>query len=144
MFLSGVVFVLFLAGCWLYCLTDAVLTPPSEFVRLPKRAWVAVIAVTFVAGALAWVINRAVSRRARSINAFLAADALARHPATQARKAAGGAVPIGPDDDPEFLLMLDRFISGPSDADELSTSYHSVISCEFRARRAAGPERVLR
>jgi hypothetical protein len=37
MFLSGVLFVLFLAGCWLYCLTDAALTPAAEFRRFHKR-----------------------------------------------------------------------------------------------------------
>jgi hypothetical protein len=32
----------------------------------------------------------------------------------------GRTVPIGPDDDPEFLRMLDRLISGSSDSTELS------------------------
>ena len=64
MLLSGVLFILFLAGCWLYCLTDAALTP--------------------------------------------AVAALARHPASQAKRAAdpARAVPLGPDDDPEFLRQL--------------------------------------
>ena len=48
MFLSGVLFILFLAGCWLYCLTDAARTPAAEFSGLPKRSWIAVIAVTFI------------------------------------------------------------------------------------------------
>src|ERR1700722_11056771 len=65
MFLSGVPFVLFLAGCWLYCLIDAALTPGADFPGLRKRVWLAVIAVTFVFGAIAWVIARKSSRTRR-------------------------------------------------------------------------------
>src|ERR1700722_6375267 len=58
MLLSGVLFVLFLAGCWLYCLTDAALTPAEEFPGWRKRTWIAVIAVTLIAGAIPWLIAR--------------------------------------------------------------------------------------
>ena len=129
MFLSGVLFVLFLAGCWLYCLTDAALTPATEFRGLRKRVWLAVIAVTFVAGAAAWVVSRRLWRAKywrvtpaaesahsgpyypTATNAFLAAEALARHPATRAKNARP-PVPIGPDDDPEFLRELTERIRG--------------------------------
>lgn len=56
MLLPGALFVLFLVGCWVYCLTDALLTPASEYHGMPKTAWVCLIAVTFVAGAVAWLI----------------------------------------------------------------------------------------
>ena len=49
MLLSGVLFVLFLAGCWLYCLTDAALTPAEEFPGWRKRTWLVVIAVVYAA-----------------------------------------------------------------------------------------------
>ena len=129
MFLSGILFVLFLAGCWLYCLTDAALTPAAEFPGLRKPVWIAVIAVTFIAGAVAWVISRRLWRvrywqvtpAARpapsgpyyptATDAFLAAEALARHPATRSKNA-GRAVPIGPDDDLEFLRELTERIRG--------------------------------
>jgi hypothetical protein len=128
MLLSEVLFVLFLAGFWLYCLTDAVLTPAVP--GWPKRAWVAFIATTFIIGAIAWVIAR---RRARarywrraasSRLAFRDADwpplapaaaaAIARHPATRSVQGERPAwvVPKGPDDDPEFLSHLDRLIRG--------------------------------
>src|ERR1700722_17644903 len=142
MFLSGVLFVLFLAGCWLYCLTDAALTPAVEFPGLRKRTWLVVIAVTFILGAIAWQVTRS-RRRARRWPHTLAshvtlgqyggaglyqgrpvtpAEALARHPASQSRRAGGPAraVPIGPDDDPEFLRILDRHIKGTLDSGELS------------------------
>src|ERR1700743_2637118 len=58
MFLSGVLFVVFLGGCWLYCLTDAALAPPADFPWLGKRIWIAVMLVLPVLGALPWVIAR--------------------------------------------------------------------------------------
>ena len=64
MLLSGVLFVLFLAGCWLYCLTDAALTPAVEYRGLSKSTWICIISATFIAGALAWLIAR--RSRARS------------------------------------------------------------------------------
>jgi hypothetical protein len=130
MFLSGVLFVLFLAGCWLYCLTDAALTPAAEFPWLRKPVWIAVIAVTFIVGAIAWVVARKLRRsrrwlgpahpayyqgayyRTTGADAFLAFDALARHPASQARNTPERGVRIGPDDDPEFLRELAARIRG--------------------------------
>jgi hypothetical protein len=108
MFLSGVLFVLFLAGCWLYCLTDAALTPASEFPGLRKQAWIAVIFVTFILGAMAWAIARYLNRSTRAVDLFMAAEAVARHPASRARQADPSFrhFPIGPDDDPEFLRQL--------------------------------------
>jgi hypothetical protein len=104
MFLSGVLFVLFLAGCWLYCLTDAALTPASEFGRPGKRVWVAVIAMTFILGALAWIITRYARR---PVAAFRPDEALAWPADAPVR-----TFPIGPDDDPEFLHQLGERIRG--------------------------------
>lgn len=131
MFLSGVLFVLFLAGCWLYCLTDAALTPAAEFPRFRKPVWITVIAVTFIVGAIAWVIARKMWRAGywplrppmrgahpslpgshHAADAFLAAEALARHPATRSKNTSERAVPIGPDDDHEFLRELAERIRG--------------------------------
>jgi hypothetical protein len=125
MFLSVVLSVLFMAGCWLYCLADAALTPAAEFTGLRKRGWIAVIAVTFTVGATAWMLTRP-ARRARARSRAQAARqattaataALERHPASQARKQPRRTAPIGPDDDPEFLRMLDRLISGTPDPGE--------------------------
>jgi hypothetical protein len=134
MFLSGVLFVLFLAGCWLYCLTDAALTPARSFRGLSKRAWIIIIGATFIVGAAAWMISRRpwrFSHRAltstghpvfegyddsnilwypprSAATAEAEAAALARHPASRSKNAdnVDRAVPIGPDDDPEFLAQL--------------------------------------
>jgi hypothetical protein len=112
MFLSGVLFVVFLAGCWLYCLTDAALAPPADFPWLGKRIWIAVMLVLPVLGALAWVIAWLTSRPRRHRGAWSAAEARLRHPSSQAVESPGRGLPIGPDDDDDFLRMLDRFISG--------------------------------
>jgi peptidoglycan/LPS O-acetylase OafA/YrhL len=131
MLLSGALFALFMMGFWLYCLTDAILTPAAEFRGMPKPAWIVVITLTFIGGAVAWLIIREPLRRPaaslaraphpddpgvpyfRSRRWTGADDALARHPAGRARPA---AAPRGPDDDPEFLRALDRAIRGNSQA----------------------------
>ena len=58
MLLSGALLALFMMGFWLYCLTDAILTPAPECRGLSKPAWIAVIALTFIGGAIAWLIVR--------------------------------------------------------------------------------------
>jgi hypothetical protein len=128
MLLSGALFALFMMGFWLYCLTDAILTPADECRGMPKLAWIVVITLTFIGGAVAWLIIREPLRRPagslaptphlgghyfRSRRWTDADDALARHPAGRARPA---AAPRGPDDDPEFLRALDRAIRGNSQA----------------------------
>src|SRR5690242_16277852 len=130
MFLSGALFVLLLAGYWLFCLTDAATAPTAAFLGLPKRTCIAVIAGTFVVGAAAWHLSRRRARRwPQNLASYVAlgqydgadwdqgrpltaAEALARHPASQARRAADptSAAPLGPDDDAEFLHQLSERI----------------------------------
>ena len=133
MLLSSALFALFMMGFWLYCLTDAILTPAAECRGLPKTAWIVVITLTFIGGAIAWlVIREPLHSRATSLASAPqpddpgdryfrggrwtdADDAVARHPAGRAR-ISGASVPRGPDDDPEFLRALDRAIRGNSQA----------------------------
>jgi hypothetical protein len=163
MFLSGALFILFLAGCWLLCLTDVATTPAAEFPGLSKRRWIAIIAATFVLGAVAWYLTRTRQRAARRWPQNLAsyvtmgnyydggqdrgtpmtADAaLARHPASQARRPAEPAQirPVGPDDDPEFLRKLDRLISGSSDSSELPNSLRFLHKSPSTALQAGQTE----
>jgi hypothetical protein len=160
MLLSGVLFVLFLDGCWLYCLADAALTPAEEYRGLSKVTWLCIIVATFIVGAIAWLIARrswrakswAASQGTRTTSptssdtdpawfvnwpAFDGTDgagtdgigtdgaaatdaAVARHPAGRSKKAAqeGWIAPKGPDDDVEFLRLLDRRIHGTPDSGE--------------------------
>jgi hypothetical protein len=144
MLLSGALFALFMMGFWLYCLTDVILTPAAECRGLRKPAWIALISVTFIAGAIAWLIVRQPvdgsaapfartprwdpDRPAEPGDDFFrtgqwtaADDAIARHPAGRARAAdLGRGTPVGPDDDPEFLRALARVIRGNSQASELA------------------------
>jgi hypothetical protein len=108
MFLSGVLFVLFLAGFWLYCLTDAALTPAWEYPGMRKQFWLVLIFMAPVIGGIAWFAGRYVTRRRRMADRFMIADALARHPATRARLADPfyRPRPVGPDDDADFLRQL--------------------------------------
>jgi peptidoglycan/LPS O-acetylase OafA/YrhL len=129
MLLSGALFALFMTGFWLYCLTDAILTPAPECRGLSKPAWIAVIAVTFIVGALAWlIVRRPVHDSVRSTPGWdhqrpdkddladerwtTADDAAARHPAGRAMVTDPQAEPKGPDDDQAFLRALDRAIHG--------------------------------
>jgi hypothetical protein len=133
MLLSGALFALFMTGFWLYCLTDAILTPAPECRGLSKPAWIAVIAVTFIAGALAWLIVRQPARRSSGPPAPLPRwdlerleeegylrnqrwadrpDAVTLHPAEMTWATGPQSATQGPDDDPEFLRALDRAIHG--------------------------------
>jgi hypothetical protein len=123
MLLSGALFALFMTGFWLYCLTDVILTPALECRGLSKQAWVAVVAVTFIAGAFAWLVVRRPVREPATIPMPItggsdgrdqvwtdADDAAARHPAGRGRVTDHPAEPKGPDDDPDFLRALDQAI----------------------------------
>jgi peptidoglycan/LPS O-acetylase OafA/YrhL len=130
MFLSGALLALFMTGFWFYCLTDAILTPAPECRGLSKPTWIAVIAVTFIGGALAWlIVRRPVRDSVRPTPGWdherpgdqgdlagerwtTADDAAARHPAGRAMVTDPQAEPKGPDDDQEFLRALDRAIHG--------------------------------
>ncbi|HEX3959139.1 MAG TPA: hypothetical protein VHZ03_21325 [Trebonia sp.] len=119
MTLTGVLLTLFMVGCWLYCLSDAALTPAVAFRGLSKRTWIAVIAATFTLGAIAWLLAQSRCRRPWAWvtpAGWSAADASqARHPAGRYREADVRARIKGPDDDPEFLRDLARIIRDSRD-----------------------------
>ena len=140
MLLSGALFALFMTGFWLYCLTDAILTPAAECRGVSKPAWIVIISLTFIGGAIAWLIVRPPvlgspappaaaprwdpDRPGDPGDGYFRAgrwtdpdDAIARHPAGRARMTGTArTAPAGPDDDPEFLRALDRAIRGNSQA----------------------------
>jgi hypothetical protein len=93
MLLSGVLFVLFLAGCWLYCLA-------RRKRRSPQRP--------SADTANLMIIDH------NGVNVLWYPD-----PPTEQESPAGLALPRGPDDDPEFLRQLAQRIHGrPSDSAE--------------------------
>src|SRR5579862_762059 len=108
MLLASALLALFVAGCWLYCLIDAVLTPPSECPAMPKPVWIGAIAATFIAGAFAWLIARRLSRyQARATTAQ--PGLLDGGPGwtdtcdVRAVRQASRTPVTGPDDDPDFI-----------------------------------------
>ena len=129
MLLSGALLALFMTGFWLYCLTDAILTPAADCRGLTKQVWVALIGVTFIAGAFAWLIVRRPARDTapvpeprwepdgsedagdvEGLTWTAADDAVARHPAGRGKAADPHVAPKGPDDDREFLAVLEQAI----------------------------------
>jgi hypothetical protein len=113
----GALFALLSTGVWLYCLADIVLTPRAGCRHLPKIVWLVLTALTFGIGAAAWLllgrpftrpphrlrsVRERAARRRRQAD-IRAALAKSRHPAGRGRV-------TGPDDDPEFLRLLDHVI----------------------------------
>ena len=94
MLLSGALLALFMMGFWLYCLTDAILTPAAECRGLRKPTWITLIAATFIGGAVAWLIVR---RPARDSSVPLMP--LSRAECADAGGAGYGTNPIGADAD---------------------------------------------
>jgi hypothetical protein len=126
MWLACALIILATVGFVLPCMLDITMTPDSEFTTLSKGTWLVIAGAFWIFGATAWLVagrpRRLGLHRSRPYppGSFGRAESLYRHPA--ARAAGGfaeqaGAVgfitgrrPLGPDDDPEFLLELDRRI----------------------------------
>src|ERR1700761_8949223 len=112
MLLLGALFALFVVGFWLYCLIDVALTPSDECPRLPKAAWVAVVAGTFVIGAIVWLAVRPPAQLAggRPGNQLAGGRPGKGKPARKQPfgQASLAVSAVAPDDDPQFLHALDR------------------------------------
>ena len=93
MLLSGVLFVLFLAGCWLYWLACRKRRSPQR----PSADTANLMIIDHNGVNVLWHPN----------------------PAAEQPGPAGLAIPRGPDDDPEFLRQLAKRIHGrPTDSAE--------------------------
>jgi hypothetical protein len=126
MWLACALIVLFSVGFVLPCMLDVTTTPDSEFTTLSKGMWLMVVGAFWIFGAAAWlIVGRpqrlgVVHRSSRYDAGFGQAQAVLRHPATQAAAGyaepgtwpsdTGGMTPVGPDDDEDFLEELSRRI----------------------------------
>ncbi len=135
MWLACALIILFSVGFVLPCMLDITMTPDSEFTTFGKGTWLLIAGAFWVFGATAWLIvgrpQRLSLHRANPYppHGLGPAQALMRHPAAQSAIGygdPGGPVafltaprPLGPDDDPDFLMELDRRIREERD-DSLS------------------------
>jgi hypothetical protein len=125
MWLACALIVLFSVGFVLPCMLDVTTTPDSEFTTLSKGMWLMVVGAFWIFGAAAWLIigrpqRLGLPHRSRYGAGFGQAQAVLRHPATQAAGGygepgtwpadTGGMTPVGPDDDEDFLEELARRI----------------------------------
>jgi membrane-associated phospholipid phosphatase len=79
-------------GLWIFCVIDAITTPPDKVRNLPKVVWVLVVILFLLPGAIVWLI----AGRPRPASRIGGGTA---RPATRSR-------PTNPDDDEEFLASL--------------------------------------
>ena len=130
MVLACVLFALFTVGLVVPCVIDVATSPPWAIRTLSKRTWVAITIAFGVFGCAAWLIagrpRRMPLRSSRAMTGGLGmgpAEAFRRHPAGRAMgfdpdaalaqdslRGPRQASWLGPDDDPEFLMELERRI----------------------------------
>ena len=120
MTLACVLFALVEMGLAVPCAIDAGTSPPWAIRTLSKRSWIPIILVVPVFGCTAWLLagrprRRLAPRTSRYRGSGLSpAEALRRHPAARAPGLDPGTAltspGTGPDDDPEFLMELERRI----------------------------------
>ena len=104
---------------------DITTTPDTEFMTFGKGTWLLIVGAFWVFGAAAWLIvgrpqRPPFLRRTQAHGNFGPTEAFLRHPAAQGATGYGEPFsslaslaahqPVGPDDDPDFLLELERRI----------------------------------
>jgi hypothetical protein len=132
MVLACVLFALFTVGLVVPCAIDIATSPPWAIRTLSKRKWLTITVVFSVFGCAAWLVAGRprrmplIPRGAATGSGMSPAEALRRHPAGRAMGLDVDAAPVrdqglrqarpmGPDDDPEFLMELERRIRGSRD-----------------------------
>jgi hypothetical protein len=140
MWLACALIILFSVGFVLPCMLDITMTPDSEFTTFSKGTWLVIAGAFWIFGAGAWLLvgrpQRLGIHRSNPYPAggFGPSEALLRHPATRAAAGYGEPVgpvglierrPLGPDDDQDFLVELDRRIR---ESREGSLTRHAMSS----------------
>jgi hypothetical protein len=124
MVLACVLFALITVGIVVPCVIDAATSPPWAVRTLARRDWLLVIVACSIFGCAAWLIagrpRRMPLARSAAVPGMGQAEAFRRHPAGRARDLepyedfqpgyAEYSAPLGPDDDEEFLMELERRI----------------------------------
>ena len=126
MWLACALIILFSVGFVLPCMLDIAMTPDSEFATFSKGTWLVIAGAFWIFGAGAWLlVGRPRPLGLHRSNPYPAggfdpSEALLRHPAARAAAGYGEVIgpvgvvdrrpPLGPDDDPDFLVELSRRI----------------------------------
>jgi len=124
MWLACALIILLTVGFVLPCMLDITMTPDSQFATFSKGTWLLIAGAFWIFGAAAWLVAGRPARLGVRYktgypppDGFTASQALLRHPATRSAAGLDGPVafraieqPLGPDDDPDFLMELDRRI----------------------------------
>jgi hypothetical protein len=129
MVLGCVLFALFTVGVVVPCMIDVATSPPWAIRTLSRRTWLVILILFSVVGCAAWLIvgrprrMPMLQRRTTAGLGISPAEAFRRHPAGRAMGMEVGEDsgddypggrwtprPMGPDDDPDFLLELERRI----------------------------------
>lgn len=97
---------------WLYSLFEVITTPSKDVRTLPKPSWIAVVALFFIFGAIAWMLTGRPRTEAVSSTSHARLPPPGQ-PTGDPQRGERQRPPLGPDDDPEFL----RRLNGP-DGDE--------------------------
>jgi len=124
MLLVCVLFALVTVGIVVPCAIDAATSPPWAVRNLARRDWLLVIVVCSIFGCMAWLIAgrpRRVPLRRAAVGGMGPEEAFRRHPAGRGldpeiysalypEMVDYEPAPLGPDDDAEFLMELERRI----------------------------------
>jgi hypothetical protein len=119
MVLACVLFALITVGIVIPCVIDAATSPPWAVRTLTRRDWLLVIVVCSIFGCAAWLLagrprRVPLARQRTPVGGISPDEAYRRHPAGRALEPDYADFrprgPVGPDDDPEFLLELERRI----------------------------------
>ncbi|KUP98052.1 PLD nuclease N-terminal domain-containing protein [Thermobifida cellulosilytica] len=96
---------------WVYAFFDALTCPAEEVRTLPKVLWLLVIVLFAVVGPLLWLfLGRPHTRPGTVVSSVPAVSADHLDP-SDFHRPSGRSVPLGPDDDPEFLQRLNKRIN---------------------------------
>jgi hypothetical protein len=96
-----------------YALADLARTPQEEIGDLPKWIWVVIIIVAPVIGSLAWIVMRNVMAKrtrgqAQGGRTYGGSGYGGGYGGGRSARGSSAGGPVAPDDDPEFLWLLDQ------------------------------------